>query len=612
MRASVLWIAVAWGCAEQPSGTDASVPDDGPTPFANDNDADGYEPPFDCDDGDAQVYPGHGEFCNGVDDDCDGTIDEDAVDGNEGFVDADGDKVGDSSQPLVSCTVPGWSPVGGDCDDADPTRSPAFTESCNGIDDDCTGAIDDGGFLGSVHYPTIQDAILAAEEGDTVELCAGSTQMEGGIVVDRDLTITTDGVDSPNAVVDGSVAPTSVFVVDGGDLALDRVTVRGGIGLVTHLILADLADVRAGGAVNTLTGASGHLIARNSVFESNSAQAGGAIAAVTLEVTDCTFTGNVAEGVEDASGGAVWVGPSGEFTIERTTFDGNSAGLGGALQVWSPGLLVDVEGLNNAATVGGFLRAQSQTDPVPTVELVRVDIHDNVATVGAGVALIYASGAADVESLVHHNTSELCAGVHLVSNTLRDLVSWSGGTIQANQADQYAGHGGGLCIDADLGGAAHVADVVVLENEALLGGGVYVWMPDLFDSVDVLLRDLVITSNVAVDGAGFVADGDDGRPAVPNVILEDVEIAGNVASGSGGGLWVDDAWIGLTNGSVRDNAAMEGGGAFVAAAGALDATDTDFAGNVPDDVWLASYGATYDAADDGASFSCLGSDATCQ
>jgi hypothetical protein len=47
-----------------------------------DSDGDGYAieggacGPVDCDDGDASIHPGVSELCNGVDDDCDGFVDE--------------------------------------------------------------------------------------------------------------------------------------------------------------------------------------------------------------------------------------------------------------------------------------------------------------------------------------------------------------------------------------------------------------------------------------------------------------------------------------------------------------------------------------------------------
>jgi hypothetical protein len=83
------------------------------------------------------------EECNGVDDDCDGTIDENA--GMELFLDADGDGYGVSDEGVFSCDpLPGRATRDGDCDDADPNVNPGRPESCNLLDDNCNGVIDDG------------------------------------------------------------------------------------------------------------------------------------------------------------------------------------------------------------------------------------------------------------------------------------------------------------------------------------------------------------------------------------------------------------------------------------------------------------------------------------
>ncbi len=96
----------------------------------------------DCDDGDAAVNPAGAERCNGVDDDCDGAVDEGVTD--TFFLDADGDGYGESGTTTSACSAPsGYTDVDGDCDDGDASVHPAGTELCDGIDDDCDGAVDE-------------------------------------------------------------------------------------------------------------------------------------------------------------------------------------------------------------------------------------------------------------------------------------------------------------------------------------------------------------------------------------------------------------------------------------------------------------------------------------
>lgn len=86
-----------------------------------DNDGDGYtENQGDCDDTDPTTSPSGTEVENGIDDDCDGIIDN-----NTNAYDDDGD---------------GYSENEGDCDDTNPDISPDAVEVCNdGIDNDCNG-----------------------------------------------------------------------------------------------------------------------------------------------------------------------------------------------------------------------------------------------------------------------------------------------------------------------------------------------------------------------------------------------------------------------------------------------------------------------------------------
>jgi hypothetical protein len=98
-----------------------------------DNDGDGYASNQDCDDSDPLINPGATEICDGVDNDCDGVIDEGC---SSTCTDNDGDGYGSPADP--SCTYPEE-----DCDDVLASVNPGAAEVCdNGIDDDCDGAID--------------------------------------------------------------------------------------------------------------------------------------------------------------------------------------------------------------------------------------------------------------------------------------------------------------------------------------------------------------------------------------------------------------------------------------------------------------------------------------
>ena len=99
----------------------------------------------DCDDGDPSINPTATELCNGRDDDCDGTTDEaDASDATTWYADDDGDGYGDAESTTEACTAgPGFVADSSDCDDDDPSVSPAAMERCNERDDDCDGFTDE-------------------------------------------------------------------------------------------------------------------------------------------------------------------------------------------------------------------------------------------------------------------------------------------------------------------------------------------------------------------------------------------------------------------------------------------------------------------------------------
>ncbi len=76
--------------------------------------------------------------------------------GDPALADLDGSRsdmgaYGGADQPVVDLDADGY-PTDTDCDDTDPASNPAAAETCNSVDDDCDGAIDDDATDATVWY----------------------------------------------------------------------------------------------------------------------------------------------------------------------------------------------------------------------------------------------------------------------------------------------------------------------------------------------------------------------------------------------------------------------------------------------------------------------------
>jgi subtilisin family serine protease len=118
-----------------------------------DGDADGVADRIDCAPADPLRFPGAGETCDGIDNDCDMEVDEDPVDAAIRFVDVDGDGYGVLSQSRLSCAaLEGYADRAGDCKPSDPSISPDAEEICDLIDNDCDGTLDEEAIDATAYY----------------------------------------------------------------------------------------------------------------------------------------------------------------------------------------------------------------------------------------------------------------------------------------------------------------------------------------------------------------------------------------------------------------------------------------------------------------------------
>ena len=111
----------------------------------SDYDGDGFDALVDCNDNDAAINTDATEVCDGVDNNCDNSIDGADADGAVTYyADADTDGFGGTTLSITQCDAPtGFVANGDDCDDNNLDINPDASEVCDGADNDCDGLVDD-------------------------------------------------------------------------------------------------------------------------------------------------------------------------------------------------------------------------------------------------------------------------------------------------------------------------------------------------------------------------------------------------------------------------------------------------------------------------------------
>ena len=410
----------------------------------NDNDGDGFDETEDCDDADPSVHPDATEVCNGIDDDCDGDVDDadeswESSSGGKWFSDGDGDGFGDPSSSLAACIQPsGYIDDDTDCDDADEAVHPDATEICNGIDDDCDGLVD--GDDASLDTTTMGEFYLDADgdgHGDdgaeTVWGCEG------------DVGLSADATDCDDA--DAAVYPGAPELCDLLDQDCDGIADE----------LTDAASFRD---------AEGRSTDYTSAFSSGSETAGHSVILSddgTLTVCPGTYYVNLS--IDAAAVDVAGLGDAVDVVLDGATT---------ASVVWIEGgqvTLSDLTQTHGTAAEGGGLYALDAE-----VQLDEVVVTDNAASDYGGGVRVHSSDISISASEISHNTTDGSGGGFFVSDhsdaTLDDVH------IEGNVASST---GGGVRAEYLVG--LRITDSTLTANEANRGGGFHhaYWVTSTID-----------------------------------------------------------------------------------------------------------------------------------
>ena len=626
----------------------------GPLAWYTDNDSDGYgdedsevfacsapdgtlSEGGDCDDDKIAVHPGATEICDAIDNDCDGTIDQDANDATIWYQDLDQDTYGDAENTSEACEQPDGSVEDStDCDDQDASIYPGATETyydgidgncdssdefdsdgdgddsanyggtdcddqnpavfgnapeiCDGVDNDCDSTTTEEGIVsvGSQVFIHIQDGIDVAISGDIVTVCDGV--FYESLTIDE--TIVLQSRNGPGATtISAANTGGAPLVVNASDVLVSGFTITGGEGNLS-------SGMTFGGGVH-FTDAAGTMSLENSEVRNNMAQRGaGVYSAGSLTIDGVLISGNLAT---EWGGG---IGIEEALTLRATNITQNGADLGGGVYMSSPnGLVFSVSmdstssiSTNAAEKLGGGLYLCTDCN------LDGGTIASNTADQGAGLfveATSFVNGCSISGTQISENIA-VTSGGGIYSSGGLDLQST---TIDNNEVtDTTNGQGGGMFLEN--GTIYMTGGTVIKHNTAAFGGGVY--------AASAGIDGGLIDSNTATDSGGGIYMGTDMGSSFARVALtnntatnkggglvvtsygksSDAEIVGNSAN-HGGGIYMsgEGGFLSLDSATVMSNTATAGGGLhldagiveFMLSDLGLGSTD-----NIPDDVYIGS------------------------
>jgi parallel beta-helix repeat protein len=512
-----------------------------------DEDGDGHTTETDCDDTDPEVSPDADESHNGIDDDCDGYVDEIELceDGIDDLQDAIDDAPDGATLLLCAGTWPGSFVV---------DRKELTIVGLEGAE--LTELTADGG--GRVLAVT--DNAELSLQGLTLR---DGTADTGGVLVCADAELHTDSVILSEGVATETGGVMAAYECD---LDLNNTIIRQGV-----------AESYGGGLFTnasrgTLTGVS---IADNLGLEGGGAFIyDGQVDIVASEIVDNETT-SVDETVwgPGAGGGGLWTSNSdvSETLIARN----HSAYQGGGAYFYR----------GNPSFVGNTIEDNTCNEDGAGIyfNVSRATVEGNLfqrniaADDAGGLRFYYGNSRVEGNVFIENQANDDGGGAKF-SHSEHVFIN---NVMERNVTGDA---GGGLELDND---STHVADSVFRDNRAYRGAGVHNWRTE----TEFTIEDSEFTGNIATDCGGGISfdnsphlitlerlwfednEADDGGGVCTDRVYRDPEDVGGQEN------YFQDTLLEISNSAFKDNDVSDDGGAIYVRAGIVDVLNVVMDGN---------------------------------